>query len=121
MKAKELSGTALTFAGLAAGIFGAMQASDGQAWPLGVPLCLLALPLLVMGYRLLQLPSSMADVPRGSLEGDPARSRPGARRPAAVRHDGLATEPRAPRAEPSPGGARPVEPAPASPAQEAAP
>lgn len=73
MRAKELSGTALTLAGLAAGIFGAMQAADDRPWPLGVPLCLLALPLLIMGYRLLQLPSSMADAPTGPVEAPPTK------------------------------------------------
>jgi hypothetical protein len=75
MKAKELSGTAFTLAGLAAGIFGAMLTSDGRPWPLGVPLCLLALPLLVMGYRLLQLPSSMDDAPRGPAEAPALKAR----------------------------------------------
>ena len=66
MNTKEMLGSVLTLAGLAAGVFGAMQGFEHGAWLFGGPLCGLAIVLLVAGYKLLLSRSEpTATVPGG--------------------------------------------------------
>jgi hypothetical protein len=53
MNSKEMLGSVLTLAGLAAAVFGAMQGFEHGAWLISWPLFGLAVALLIVGYRLL--------------------------------------------------------------------